>query len=194
MQADFAIELGRYDEVLEIPWSSPDGSLRYYDLKTRPEDICHIREANEFPQVREFLAAINSPAGPLATAKCDVWASTEMNPEEEIYGAACKFGSYVDFFFADESSRFSLPAHEQFAGHITELLKRAPEIPAAADFLVRRCFYRSGDAETHEGFYITHYLFGYGEDETHARQQWAIAMKLVENAIRQISGQRASVP
>jgi hypothetical protein len=187
MQADFAIELGRDDEVLEIPWSSPDGTIRYYDLKNRPEDICHIQEGNYFPELKEFLGAVNSPSNALATAKCDAWFSRDMNPEEEIFGAVCKFGSYVDLFFADESFRFSLPVHERFARDIAELLKRVPEIPASADFLVRRCFYHSDAGATRDGFYITHYLFGYGGDEAHARRQWAIAMKLVENAIGQMS-------
>ncbi len=48
------------------------------------------------PELGEFLAAVNSPASILETAKCDAWSSTEINPEEEIFGAACKFGSYVD--------------------------------------------------------------------------------------------------
>jgi len=63
-------------------------------------------------------------------------------------------------------------------------LKKAPEIPAAAEFLIRRCFYHSGP-EVHDGFYITFYLLGYGDDEKQAHQRWAIALKLVENAIRQ---------
>jgi len=40
-----------------------------------------------------------------------------------------------------------------------------------------------------EGFYITFYLFGYDDDEAQARQRWAIALKLVENAIRQTSAE-----
>ena len=38
-----------------------------------------------------------------------------------------------------------------------------------------------------DGFYITFYLFGYGDDEAQARQRWSIALKLLENVIRQIS-------
>ena len=80
----------------------------------------------------------------------------------------------------------SFPEHEQWAKRLTELLKKAPEIPAAAEFLIRRCYYHVADG-MHEGCYITFYVFGYGEDETHARQRWAIGLKLVENAIRQMS-------
>ncbi len=126
------------------------------------------------------------PASILETAKCDAWSSTEINPEEEIFGAAVKFGSYIDLLFTQESSRSSFEEHEQFAKRVTQLLKRVPEIPAAAELLIRRCFYHVED-EVQEGFYITFYLFGYGDEESQARQRWAIALKLVENAIRQAS-------
>ena len=42
-----------------------------------------------------------------------------------------------------------------------------------------------GLGEVRDGFYITIYAFGYGEDEVRARIQWAIGLKLVENVIRQ---------
>jgi hypothetical protein len=42
-----------------------------------------------------------------------------------------------------------------------------------------------------DGFYITFYLFGYGDDEAEARQRWGIGLNLVENAIRQVAAMRA---
>jgi hypothetical protein len=81
-----------------------------------------------------------------------------------------------------QKSRYSFADHEEFAKRVTQLLKRPPEIPAAAELLVRRAFYHmAGDLK--EGFYITFYLFGYGDDEQQARQRWAIALKLVDNAM-----------
>ena len=187
MEADFAVELGPDDETLEFPWAANDdgGGPRYYDLKRQPELLLNIEEASRAPELGEFLAAMNSPAGILETAKCDNWSSTEINPEEEIFGAAYKFCSYVDILFSPETSRYSFPVHEQFAKRITQLLKRVPEIPAAADLLIRRCFYRAAD-EIRDGFYITLYILGYGDDQVQARQRWAIALKLTENAIRQV--------
>ena len=135
-----------------------------------------------------FWRAINSPGGFLETAKCDAWSSTEIDPEEEIFGAACKFGSYVDLLFSDSESRFAFDEHEKLAKQVTQLLKRVPEIPAAAELIIRRCFYHLGDA-VRDGFYITLYLFGYGDDDPQARQRWAIALKLVENALRQVAAQ-----
>ena len=187
MEVDFAVELGTEDERLELPWAAGDGGPRYYDLKREPEHLVHVEEAQRVPELGRFLLAVNSPAGFLETAKCDAWCSTEMNPEEEdVFGAACKFASYVDLFYSHELARFSFPEHEHLAKRLTQLLQRVPEIPAAAEFLIRRCLYHAKE-ETRDGFYVTFYLFGYGADEPEARQRWAIGLKLVENAIQQIS-------
>ncbi len=185
VEADFAVELGAEDETLELPWGAADGP-RYYDLKRWPELLLEIEEAQRVPELGEFLAVINSTVSRFETVKCDAWASTEISPEEEIFGARCKFGSYVDLVFSAESPRFSFPAHEQGAEQLALLLKRVPEIPASAEFLIRRCCYHE-DRGVREGFYITFYLFGYGDDEVAARLRWAIGLKLVENAIRQWS-------
>jgi hypothetical protein len=188
VEADFAVELGADDETLELPWAAAAGGPRYFDLKRQPELLLNIEEASRVPELGEFLAAMNSPASILETAKCDTWSSTEINSEEEIFGAAYKFCSYVDILFSREISRSSFAEHEQFAKRITQLLKRVPEIPAATELLIRRCYYHVDHVgeEIREGFYITLYLFGYGDDELEGRQRWAIALKLVENAIRQV--------
>jgi hypothetical protein len=186
VEAYFAVELGADDEVLDLPWASADSAVRYYDLKRQPDLLIYVKEAQRLAAVEEFLSAINSSVSVLETAKCDAWHTTEMRPEEEIFGANCKFASYIDLLFSDEPRRFSFSEHEQRAARLTQLLRRVPEIPAAAEFLVRRCHYHHED-ETRDGFYITFYLFGYGDDEPQAQQRWAIGLKLVENAIRQIS-------
>jgi hypothetical protein len=186
VEADFAVELGVDDEVLDLPWASAESAVRYYDLKCQPDLLLYVEEAQSVPALGEFLAAINSSASILETAKCDAWHTTEMKPEEEIFAANSKFASYIDLLFSDEHRRFSFSEHEKMASRLTQLLRRVPEIPAAAEFLVRRCHYHEED-ETRDGFYITFYLFGYGDDEPQAQQRWAIGLKLVENAIRQIS-------
>jgi len=186
VEAYFAVELGADDEVLDLPWASADSAVRYYDLKRQPDLLIYVKEAQRLAALEDFLTAINSSVSVLETAKCDAWHTTEMQPEEEIFGANCKFASYIDLLFSDEPRRFSFSEHEQMATRLTQLLRRVPEIPAAAEFLVRRCHYHHED-ETRDGFYITFYLFGYGDDEPQAQQRWAIGLKLVENAIRQIS-------
>jgi hypothetical protein len=192
VQADFAVELGADDETLEMPWAAEEGGPRYYDLKRHPELLSNLEEAVRAPELSEFLSKVNSVQSPLETAKCDVWSSTEINPEEEIFEATHKFGSYVDLFFSDEPKRFSFPEHEHLAKRLIQLLQRAPEMAAAAEFLIRRCYFHEpeevpGQEEIRDGFYITFYLFGFAKDELRSRQNWAIGLRLIGNAIRQMS-------
>lgn len=186
MDADFSIELGRDDPVLDFPWADPAGKVAYFDLKRQPELIAKIEEAIRYPELAEFLKKVNGTRSVLESAKCDAWGTTELSPEEEIYEASDKFASYVDLVFSDIRQRRSLPIHEQFEKRLTELLRRAPEISASVEISVRRCFFL-GDGDRDEGFYFTLYLNGYGGEENTARKNWAIAMQLVGNAIMQLS-------
>jgi hypothetical protein len=141
MNADFSIDLGRDDPALEVPWNSDDPSVQYYDLKQYPELVLQIPEAVEFPELRSFLTRINSPEFPLATAKCDIWYSQEISPEEEIFSADRKLVSYVDFVFVHEGMCSSLEKHEEFARNLCQLLNHAPEMPATIEIVIRRCYY-----------------------------------------------------
>ena len=201
MQADFTVELGADDDCLEVPWASEDGKLRYFDLKRRPELLLEISETNENRDLAELLASLNSANSIFETAKCDTWVSNEIAEEEEIFGASWKFGSYVDLIFADVREQASFAKHEDFAKSISQLLNKAPDIAAAAEFIVRRCFYHAHDnhaissdvnlgPEVKEGFGITFYTYGYGDDATEARQRWVIGLKVVRNALLQMAAQR----
>jgi hypothetical protein len=186
MDADFSIELGREDPVLDFPWKDPAGTLAYVDLKRHPELIARIGEAGKFPELGEFLRAMNSPRSMVETAKCDAWATSELSPEEEIYHASHKFASYVDVVFSKIEARLSLSAHEQLARTLVELLRRAPETPSAAEVCVRRCYFGE-DGGVREGFCFTSYVSGYGNDHASARLHWGVALKLMGNAIVQLS-------
>ncbi len=186
MQVDWSVELGTDDDRLEMPWASEQDGPRYYDLKRRPELLLNVTEALHNKELGEFLVAVNSQHTILESAKCDTWLSNELNEEEAIFEAQWKFGSYVDLLFTDEGLRFSFAEHERFAEAASKLLKRAPDISAAAEFIVRRCAYHVG-VEIKDGFHLTFYLFGYGADEDEAHKRWGIGMKLVENALLQLS-------
>jgi uncharacterized protein YjbI with pentapeptide repeats len=141
LQADFSVELGREDPALELPWVSDDHSVRYHDLKQCPELALQIPEAVAHPELSAFLTRINAPDSPFATAKCDVWQSQEISPEEEIFGASQKFVSYVDLVFMDEAVRTALQRHEEFAEKLCLLLGRAPDVPASIELVIRRCYF-----------------------------------------------------
>jgi hypothetical protein len=150
MHADFSVELGRDDAALELPWSSADPSVRFYDLKNQPELLQQIPEAVAYPELGTFLARINAVGFPLATAKCDAWRSREVAPEEEIYGDR-KFVSYVDLVFEGEAERYSFEKHEAFAKALCRLLSQTPEIPAAVEVVIRRCYYHGEVDEGQSG-------------------------------------------
>lgn len=192
MQVDFAVELGRDDETLDFPWAAPAGGPRYYDLKRSPDLLEQIEEATRFAELRDFLMSVNSPSSILESAKCDTWSTSAINPEEEIFNLPWKFASYVDLLFSNQTARFSLEQHETLLKQIIGLLQRVPEIPDSAEFLLRRCFYNEHDA-VREGYYVTFYLFGFGEDEAKARQQWGIALKLVTGALAQLSSRLSAL-
>lgn len=190
MDADFSIELGREDPVLDFPWKDPLGPLAYRDLKGRPELMAWIVEAEEFRELGEFLRAMNSARSMVETAKCDAWATSELSAEEDVYDASNKFASYVDVVFCNVDARLSLSIHEQFARKLVELLLRAPETPAAAEVCVRRCYFGE-EAVVQEGFYCTLYVSGYGNDGASARRNWGVGLKLMGNSIIQLSAGEA---
>lgn len=184
MDAEFTVELAAGDPTLTIPWSSDDGRLRYYDLKLRPDLLLYVDEASRYPELAEFLVHVNSAASLLASAKCDAWYTTELSEDEAIYGASAKFVSYVDLFFAADEPRLSFEQHEKLACRLTKLLGRAPEMAAAAELILRRCYYQPGGSQ---GFYFTFYLSGYGDDESDSRRHWGIALRLTAYALLQLS-------
>jgi hypothetical protein len=188
MDADFSIELGREDPVLDFPWKDPAGKLAYVDLKRRPDLMASIEEAETFPELGEFLRVMNSPRSMVGTAKCDAWAITELSAEEDVYDASHKFASYVDVVFSEIDGRLSFSLHEQFARKLVALLRQAPETPSAAEVCVRRCYF-GDDGGVREGFYCTLYVSGYGSDEASARQNWEVGLKLMGNAVVQLSAQ-----
>lgn len=185
MQADFSVELGANDPVLEIPWSSPDGTLRFVDLRRHPELVSVIPESAANPRLREFLLAINSRSL-FYTAKCDIWFSRALNPEEEIFGT-CKFGSYVDLVLASPRESISVRSrsfdeHSHLLQELVKHLATEPDLDASAEFILRRSYFHQ-EAELRQGFYVTLYVFGYGEDEERARRSWAEALKIVQSVL-----------
>jgi hypothetical protein len=186
MEVEFSIELGHDDPVLDFPWTDPPGKLSYFDLKNFPELIGKVEEARGFQELADLLHVLNSGHSAFESAKCDAWATTELNAEEEIFAAPHKFGSYVDLVLSNVESRGSFPVHERFAKRFTELLRRAPDFNAAVELCVRRCFF-GGSEETRGGFYCTLYVSGYGDDEASARRNCGIALRLAGNAVLQLS-------
>jgi hypothetical protein len=196
MDADFSIELGPEDPVLDFPWKDPSGKSAYFDLKRHPELMASIEEAAKFAELGESLALLNSAASIVETAKCDASLTTELNEEEDIYHASHKFASYIDVVFSAIDLRLasldqSLHVHEQFARKLVESVRQALESPSAAqlEICVRRCYFDVGfDHDgVHEGCYFTLYVSGYGNDAVSSHRNWSHGLTTVGNAIVELS-------
>lgn len=186
VDADWSVELGADDPVLEFPWSSPDESPGYVDLLSHPHELAKIPEATLYPELAEFLLALNAPSSPWLTAKCDVWFDEELSQAEDIYDARLKTCSYVDLIFRAETSRFSFERHEQGVKSLARQSSDQDDQPIACESIVRRCWYHtnsSADDNPTPGFYVTLYVFGYGNDETQARTRWAEGLLRVTSAL-----------
>lgn len=187
MQAESSVELAADDPTLAVPWHDPEARWQYFDLGKSPELIGNIEEARTFPELRDFLLALNAPSSAFATAKCDAWFSEDLDEQEDVFDAQCKFGSYVDIFFRDHGAQQSFDRHETFMAAMVRLLRAAPEIPAAFEVVLRRADFENHSNDVRQGFYCTLYVNGYGDEEMGARQSWGIAMRLVGNACLQLS-------
>lgn len=186
MHAEWSIEIGPDAPALEVPWRSEDGSLRYFDLKKQPELLLEVAETAEYFQVGDFLGGVNAKSE-MATAKCDVWLTQELDVEDESFGEPWKFAFYVDVFFEKPAEQINLDAHKRLADLIVTKFGRIPEMPASVEIVIRRCyFHRDGRMdESDDGYCMTFYVKGYGGDEAEAEVHWSIAMNLVRYAILQ---------
>ncbi len=191
MLAEWSVELGANDPVLDIPWRSDDGSLRFLDLKRQPELLLEIPEACTYEELASFLDWANSPESQIETAKCGVWSTSEMDADDEVFGEKIRFSSYIDLLFTS-AARNSFPECEQFVQALTRMLRHAPDLSSAAHCIVRRCVDHRETSKESECYYMTFYLHGYGADVQEARQRWGIGLTLVQNAIKQYLRSRSA--
>jgi len=201
MDADWSVELGGDDAALEFPWSSPDGTRHFVDLSQHLEALATLPEAVQYPELAKFLRAVNQPHSPWLTAKCDVWLDYELSEAEAFYGARLKLCSYVDLVLREEASRFSFERHEQRVKSTARALSSEDGLAVSCEFIVRRCWYhtevsslRAGDdADTPgegnpvPGFYVTLYLFGFGDDEPQARARWSEGLQRITSAFTELA-------
>lgn len=205
MDADDSIECGPTAPALELPWFDPDGRVQYVELRSfegvsLSEDIetrvALIPEAQQFPALRRFLAALNSEPSAWMTAKCDAW-NGECVPEENLYDAIHEQGSYVDIVLATPVGRADLELHRRAARKVAQQLEADGEgLAASAEIVVRRCYFHSplmvvGAAAQAEnsaddsisGYALTIFLTGYGGTPTDAASAWEQALDLAAHCL-----------
>jgi len=160
------VEVGPQLAVIDAGWPG------FIDLRASRDDVVQVSEAKCNEAVREALLALNAPESPLFTVKCDLWEleSSEVDPAEfdctpadAQKGVAC----YVDVL-ARETAIFAVFArHEAWAQAVAVRLREFAFGCGRVDLVVR-----SAHAGGREGFGITLYAAGCGEDSKAAYAAW----------------------
>lgn len=182
MLMEWSSETAADDPVLVVPWQSPDGALRWVDLRSDPDALDEIAEADEHPPLLAALRSLNAARSPVFTAKCDVWPMEEeelaatrndllLEPEVATAGMAC----YIDLLWRDRGVFVSRHRTEQALYRLDRMVAELPHTLAKVEGIVRAAVL---DLDTvSEGYAISLYVKGVGVDETEASQRWSAALR-----------------
>jgi len=164
MEADWEVELGGGAPLVEALWPG------FVDLRSSAERVGEIPEATVFPPLGELLKALNAPASPLWTAKCDLW---QPNPDDILPGALFAWASYIDLLPVEGKVFAQWQQAEAFCRKWVALLRPLPLADCRIDLVVRLAI--AGETE---GFGMTAYLGAAGACEAAAAERLAALMTL----------------
>ena len=190
MLSEWSAECGADDPVVVVPWASPDGALRWVDLRDDPDALDNIAEADEFPALLASLRALNGPRSPVFTSKCDAWTMDEdelahsrmdLLLEDEV--AAAGFTSYIDLLPRDRAVLVSRPRVEGLLYRLERALHEQPFTLAKIETVLRPAVVELGGTVA-EGFAVTLYVKGVGVDPQEAQQRWGEALRAVTALLR----------
>jgi hypothetical protein len=194
MLAEWTAECTAEAPTLVVPWSDPDSSARYIDLRAEPYDIAEIPEAEHYPALARALRSLNAVRSPFLTAKCDVWLLSpqeqsdeldmlRMELELDVEESRAGIASYIDILWRDRALFAS--AHQQ-----TEMLDRLTRRAERLDhrFAALACVLRPAmfdfDGSTVEGFAFTLYVRALGHDAASAIVNWDAALQDITHLLR----------
>ena len=190
MLSEWSAECGTDDPVLEVPWSSNDGSLHWIDLRDNADALDLVSEADEYPALLASLRALNGTRSPVFTAKCDGWVMDadeleamrlDLLLDDEVAGAG--FTSYIDLVWRD---RAVFTSRHRVEGMLYRLDRVAGDLPYSLAKL--ECVLRPAvvelDGAVAEGFAVTLYVKAVGVDEAEADERWDTALRAVTALLR----------
>ncbi len=190
MMSEWNAACGADDPVVVVPWSDPEGSARWIDLRRDPDALDEIPEADDHPALLAALRALNGTRSPVFTAKCDAWtmdalelAATrdELLLDADVAGSG--FASYIDILWRDRTLFLS---RHRMAGLLDRADRLAAELPyslARLEWTLRPAVTDLEDAVA-EGFAVTLYVKAVGVDSDEAALRWDEALRGVTTLLR----------
>lgn len=192
MRVEVIQELEAENAKLELPWVSPlDPHLRYIDLKEFPEQVEQLEECRKYPPFARLLRQINAHGSILRSAKCDAWATGELDEDERLdFNLPFKMGSYVDVIFDRPEFNSELSRYLRLGDQICQAL-RPFRARAQSEIAVRACLYHSREIW---GYSLTVFVHAYGASLAAAREEWTRAIKALGNGLAGIKQGAALSP
>lgn len=187
VRVDVIQELDSTDPTLEIPWASPTNlDLHYIDLRAFPQQIGQLEECRKYPALAALLRKVNAADTSLRTAKCGIWATTELAEDERLeFKLPCKVGSYVDLVFDRADWNLQSEAYLHLGNELSTRLEHV-QLQAQMEACVRRCLFHP---EERWGYYLTLFTHAYGTTPHGAEEAWQRALRALGDALAHI-GQR----
>ncbi len=172
MDAEWSVAAANDDPVIVVPWRDEQSRLCYLDLQASPHLIDQIPEARQWPEIRSALMQLNAPGSPVWTAKCDAWELSDEEKQLDFGPVAVGFGAYLDILDRNQQRFSSLDIQIAYAKSLASSAGSLSPQDAAAQFVVR-------PAQWHEreGYAVTAYIYGYGQDPSAARFEWQAALR-----------------
>ncbi|MBI4164937.1 MAG: hypothetical protein HY508_04300 [Acidobacteria bacterium] len=185
MRIDIGQETDPGDPVLEIPWADPDNPANLYiDVKRRPEAAMELVECRRFPALGQFLLKVNSAAMPFRTAKCDAWATSDLDLEERIaFGLPHKVGSYVDLLIDRADMNSHVEPYQKMGALLAQRLKDSKAF-AQIEIFIRRCLFT---LEDRSGYYATVFIHAYGANAQEAESEWNGVVEALGDSLDAVS-------
>jgi hypothetical protein len=189
MEADWSVEIGA-----DFPWIDAT-SPAFLDLRISPHAIDTLPEPAQHSALRDALLALNAPASPLCTSKCDTWSLTgnEIDPDEfsaSPQDAATGFASYIDILNRDPDRFSSFALAEQHVRELAACLRQVDLTCSRIDFVVRGATARYPGSATTDGYGITLYVAACGTDQAAAYTVWQTALAAAVAATIAVTGSR----
>ncbi len=194
MLSEWTAECTADAPTLVVPWSDPDSTAHYIDLRANPYDVAEIPEVAHYPALGRALRSLNATRSSLLTAKCDIWQlSAESEPDEldmlrfelelDPLESAAGIASYIDILWRDRA--FFASAHQQ-REMLDRLTRRAERLdhPCVALACVMRPAMFDFEGGTVEGFAVTLYLRALGADAASATMHWEAALEDITALLR----------
>jgi len=174
MDTNWSVEAAEDDPVVVIPWSDDDGVVRFIDPRTHPNLLDQLPEAITWPEIRSALKTINAETSAVWSAKCDAWVLSNGDKMLDFGTVLHGFGAYFDVIPHDLEHFSSLSRQTAAIEKLASKARKLPPEDARTDLILRPALLMNK-----AGYAATVYVYGYGNEEQTARENWSQALSNV---------------